>query len=98
MKQSIRLTSNTPLPLAELVAEALANETRVAESNIRQVMGRLAEFEARYSMRSEQFEERYQAGELEQEPDWEEWLVGIRALERLIEQSEALKGIKIEEE
>jgi len=97
MKQTIRLTCETELPLKEIIGEALANEIRLAETGVRKLMSHLGEFETNYRMRSEQFEEKYRAGELEENPDWEGWLAGIAALDMLIEQNEALKGIVIEE-
>lgn len=64
MSQQVRITSSTSIPLKPLIEAALRDEARLLEWSIRRTLERLREFEARYGMSSEEFDRRFQAGEL----------------------------------
>jgi hypothetical protein len=81
-----RLTANRLQALAELYRQGqesdlmdrtleklLRHEAEQSQAQLRQLQADLAELEQRYGLSSEQFYQRYQAGQMGDEMDYVEW-------------------------
>jgi len=95
MSQQVRITSPTTIPLKPLIEAALRDEARLLEWGIRRTLERLRRFEAHYGMSSEEFERRFQAGELNDHPDFIEWAGELAFYRLLIAQRDALLGADV---
>jgi len=73
----------SPLTLREEVVPLIRSSSglkrRALEFNLRKYRGRLAQFEQRYGMGSQEFAARFDAGELGDEADWFEWQYVLEA-------------------
>jgi hypothetical protein len=96
MSQQVRITSPASVPLRPLIEAALRDEARLLERSIRRTMERLRHFETRYGMPSEEFERRFQAGELDDHPDFIEWFGELTFYRLLLAQRDALLGAEIQ--
>ena len=91
----IRVISSHDHELKPLVATALENELRIIHAGIKRTRQRLRYFEEKYGLSSNEFLRRYENDELNETPDFAEWVGEIRMLGRLNEKSEILKDIRI---
>ncbi len=92
----VTLSSDAERPLRPLVEGALAEALRLEEAGLQRTEQRLREFEGRYGMTTAEFIERYERDELEDTPDFGEWVGEYRLLLRQREKADALHGIRID--
>jgi hypothetical protein len=90
----LTLVSSSQRPLQPLVEGALHNELRLLEAGIRRSEQRLQEFEARYSLSTADFVQRYENDELEETLEFAEWIGEYCLRERLLEKADALRAIR----
>ncbi len=91
----VTLSSDSERPLRPLVEVALADALRLEEAGLWRTEQRLREFEGRYGMATAEFIARYERDELEETPDFDEWVGEHRLLLRQREKADALRGIRI---
>jgi hypothetical protein len=81
--------------IKSLVQAALVNEQRLLEAGLRRTEEKLAEFEAKYKLGTEEFISRFENDEMEESLDLSEWMGEFRMRERLREKIETLKDVEI---
>ena len=94
MLGQVTIKTESPAVLRPLLRAALQNETKVLTHGIKRTRDRLVAFEKQYEMSSEQFESRFEAGEIEETLDFIDWLMEIQALRSLDEQYQALRNAR----
>jgi hypothetical protein len=95
MLQQITVTMNTSAALRPLLESAVHTESKAMGLGVQRTRARLAEFEQRFGLTSEEFERRFAARELDESLDFIEWLGEIKTLRLLEEQQRALQGLTI---
>lgn len=90
MTEQIIITSKAKVSIKPLVESALKNEVKTIRHGIQRTRKRLAAFETKYDLHSDQFEKKFNAGEIEETLDIIDWLMEIQALRLLEEQYQAL--------
>ena len=83
MIQQITITTAAPEHVKPLVETAIQNELKTLLHGIKRTREQLAHFEQRLGMQSEDFERRFNAGEIEETLDTIDWLMEIEALRLL---------------
>jgi len=82
----------------EVVSKAIgrAVETRLADldQRIEEITDRIRSFESKYHMRTEAFVKRYNAGELEENLDYMEWIACKEILEDLAKEKDMLLQVE----
>ena len=94
MLSQVTIKTEAPMTLKPLLRSAIQNETKVLQQGIKRTLERLAAFEQQYGMRSDEFERRFEAGEIQETLSFIDWLMEIRALQLLNEQDQALKNAR----
>ncbi|MBS1253027.1 MAG: hypothetical protein MAG451_02072 [Anaerolineales bacterium] len=84
MIQQVTITTDTPVELKPLIESAIQSELRMLELGLERTHQRLQIFEERYSLTSEEFERRFEAGEIDESLDYIEWAGEIKT-HRLLE-------------
>jgi len=84
MLQPLTIMTETPERAKPLVKVAIQNELKTLLHGIKRTHEQLAGFEKRFGMPSENFERRFNTGEIEETLDTIDWLMEIEAL-RLLE-------------
>jgi hypothetical protein len=92
----VRLVTEGKRELKPLVQAALANELRLIEAGIRQTEKRLADFEKRFGVSTQDLIASYERDEREEVLELGEWIGEFRLLGRLREKAEVLRDIRIE--
>jgi hypothetical protein len=83
MLDQVTIKTESPAILRPLLRAALQNETKVLTHGIKRTRERLNAFEKRYELTSEEFESRFEAGEIKETLDIIDWLMEIQALRSL---------------
>ena len=78
-----------------VVRSSLDLKRKALEFNLRQYRARLTRFEAQYSMSSEEFEAKFQAGALEDDADWFEWEFVLDGFRQTAQQIDLLKSVRL---
>jgi len=78
-----------------IIKSSLAMKRRALEFSLQKYSKRLAAFEQRYGMDSEEFVSRFEAGELGDEPDWFEWQYLLDAHRETQRQLKLLSTIRL---
>lgn len=78
-----------------LVKSSLEMKRKALEFNLRDYQRRLAAFEAEHKMTSEQFAEKFGAGELGDNAAWFEWEFALDALRETEHQLDLLASVKL---
>ena len=94
MLGQVTIKTESPSVLKPLLRAALQNETKILTHGIKRTRERLAAFEKQYGMSSEEFESRFEAGEIKETLELIDWLMEIQALRSLDEQHQALKNAR----
>ena len=94
MLGQVTIKTESPAVLRPLLRAALQNETKMLAHGIKRTRERLATFEQQYRMSSEEFESRFEAGEIKEDLELIDWLMEIQALRSLDEQYQALKNAR----
>ena len=95
MLGQVMVTTESPSILKPLLRAAIQNEARSLSHGIKRTRARLAEFEGRFGMTSDEFERRYLAAEITESLEFIEWLGEIKMLRLLDEQKSALEGARV---
>lgn len=93
----LTITSQQNRPLRPLVEAALENEARVLEVAIRKTQWRLHQFESKYDLATDEFLERFRAGEIQETLEMDEWIGESRMLQHLQEKLDILRSLEIDD-
>ncbi|HOG46978.1 MAG TPA: hypothetical protein PLJ35_11060 [Anaerolineae bacterium] len=96
MSERVTVTTERPALLRPLLGAAIQNEAKLVAHGIKRTRDRLALFEKRFGISSEEFERRFDAGEIEETLDYIEWSMEIRALRLLQEQHQVLSEARVD--
>ena len=91
MRQQVVVTTDAPAALKPLLASAIQSELRMLELGLARITERLQAFEKQYSLTSEEFEQRFETGEIGESLDYIEWAGEIKTYRRLEEPWQALQ-------
>ena len=91
MRQQVVVTTDAPAALKPLLASAIQSELRMLELGLARITERLQAFKKQYSLTSEEFEQRFETGEVGERLDYIEWAGEIKTYRRLEEQWQALQ-------
>ena len=92
----LRIISQEDHQLRPLIDAALKNELRLIEFGIRQTKNKLKNFENNYQIDTQEFLKKYEDDQFEETMDLIEWIGEYRMLERLNQEANVLRGIKLE--
>lgn len=95
MIQKVTVTTDASVALKPLIESALRSEARMLELGLERTRQHLRAFEAQHSMTSEEFERRFERGEVEESLDFIEWAGEIKTRRLLQAQLEALKEAQL---
>jgi len=95
MTQQVTITTDAQVPLKPLIESAIRAELRMLELGLERTRQRLRAFEERYGMTSEEFERRFNAGDLAESLDFIEWAGEIKTYELLEAQWQTLKKAQL---
>jgi hypothetical protein len=88
-------TSNRKL-LKPLIASAIENEKKIVLLGLQRTQARLAEFEQKHGLTSEEFERRLNASELAETVEFSEWRMEIGMLKLLERQYQTLQDARLD--
>ena len=95
MTQQVTITTDAQVPLKPLIKSAIRAELRMLELGLERTQQRLRAFEERYGMTSEEFERRFNAGDLAESLDFIEWAGEIKTYQLLEAQWQALQKVQL---
>ena len=95
MAQQVTITTDTQIALKPLIEAALRAELRMLELSLQRTAQRLRAFETQYGLTSEEFERRFNAGEIEESLEFIEWAGEIKTYRLLDAQRQALQGVQL---
>ena len=95
MAQQVTVTTDTQIALKPLIESALRSELRMLELSLHRTSQRLRAFEEQYGLTSEEFEQRFNAGEGEESLDFIEWAGEIKTYHLLDAHRQALQGVQL---
>jgi hypothetical protein len=90
----LTLISSHPTLLQPLLQDAILNEVRLLKLSIQRTQQRLATFEAKYYLSTDDFLNKYENDQLAENLDFAEWIGEHRMLQRLQEKVKTLQGVK----
>ncbi len=90
----LTLISDQKHPLKPVIEGAIHNEMKLIELGIRKTEKRLKHFETQYSLSTDEFLKQYQANQLEETLDFDEWIGESRMRTRLTEKIQTLQGVQ----
>jgi len=94
MAQQVTVTTNAQIALKPLLESAVRSELRMLELSLQRTSQRLRDFEARYGLTSDEFERRFNTGELEESLDFIEWAGEMKTFRLLEARQQALQGVQ----
>jgi hypothetical protein len=95
MIQRVVVTAEAQVALKPLIESALRSEARLLELGLERTQQRLHDFEAQYGLASEEFERRFQQGEVEVSLDFIEWAGEIKTYRLLQVQVQILQEAEL---
>jgi hypothetical protein len=95
MRQQVVVTTDAPVALKPLLASAIQSELRLLELGLTRTSERLHAFEEQYGFTSEDFERRFEAGEVAESLDFIEWAGEIKTSRLLQAQRQALQSVQL---
>ncbi len=95
MAQQVTVTTDAQVALKPLIESALRSELRMLELSLQRTSQRLRAFEAQDSLTSEEFERRFNAGEVDESLDFIEWAGEIKTYRLLDAHRQALQGVQL---
>jgi len=78
MAQHVTITTDAQITLKPLIESALRSELRMLELSLQRTIQRLRAFETQYGLTSDEFERRFNSGEIEESLDFIEWAGEIK--------------------
>ena len=94
MAQQVTVTTDAQVALKPLLESAVRSELRMLELSLQRTSQRLQDFEVQYGLISDEFERRFNTGELEESLDFIEWAGEVKTLRLLKAQHQALQGVR----
>jgi hypothetical protein len=91
MLQQVNVTSDGPAAIKPLLEAAIRSQLRALNYGIERTRERLAEFEQRFKLSSDEFERGFESGQIEETLDYIEWSGEIKTLHLLEDQLRACK-------
>ena len=95
MLQEVMVSSDAPVPIRPLIESAIRSELRMLDLALERTRRRLLDFESKYVMSSEDFQSRFENGEVAESLDFIEWAGEVKTLQMLAAQRQALLGIRL---
>lgn len=95
MSQEVTVISEAAVSLKPLIESAIRTELRMLELGLERTSQHLRSFEEKYGMASEEFEHRFEAGEIAESLDFIEWAGEIKTYLLLQTHRQALQGARI---
>jgi len=95
MLQQITVTTDTPVALKPLIESAIQSELRMLDLGLERTRQRLGAFEKQHGLTSEEFERRFNAGQIAESLDFIEWAGEIKTHRLLQSQRQALQGARL---
>ena len=95
MAQQVTVTTDAQIALKPLIESALRSELRMLELSLQRTSQRLRAFEEQYGLTSEEFEQRFNTGAVEESLDFIEWAGEIKTYRLLDAQRQALQGVRL---
>jgi len=95
MIQRVTVTVDAPVAIKPLLESAIRSELRMLELGLERTHQRLRAFEERYGLTSEEFERRFEAGEVNESLDFIEWAGEIKTYRLLEAHRQALQGVEL---
>ena len=89
------MTTEATIALKPLLESAIRSELRLLELGLARTSQRLRVFEDQYGLPSEEFERRFNAGELEESLDFIEWAGELKTFHLLEARHQALQGVQL---
>lgn len=96
MLQEIVIRSSAEEPIKPLVESAIRRQLKTLQHGITRTKERIAEFENRLGMTSAEFEQKLQAGNIEETIETIDWNMELAALRLLESQYQSLSEAKID--
>lgn len=96
MGQQVIVTTEAPVALKPLLESAIRSELRVLDLGLARTAERLRTFEQQHGLTSEDFEQRFEAGDLEESLDYLEWAGEIKTYRLLTAQRQALQQVQLQ--
>lgn len=93
--QQVTVTTEASVALKPLLESAVRTELRMLEIGLERTAQRLRDFEERFGLGSEEFERRFDAGQVGESLDFIEWAGEIKTYRLLQAQREALQGVRL---
>ncbi|NKQ36864.1 MAG: hypothetical protein HF973_14795 [Chloroflexi bacterium] len=96
MLQQLTITTTNKKTLKPLLESAIANEKQMLLLGLSRTEKQLAEFEREFGMSSAEFEERLNAGELEETEAFTDWRMELGMLKLLKNQYQSLQNAQLD--
>jgi len=93
MIQEITISGNSEIPIRPLIESAVQSELRTLDMAIHRTNQRLISFQEKYNMGSDEFENRFETGDISESLDFIEWLGEIKTLALLNAHKQTLRGV-----
>ncbi len=94
---TLTITAERDKGVKPLLSTAIENEIRLLKAGIRKTERRLLEFEQAHGLTTGIFIQKYEAGEMNENLAWDEWIGESRTTALLHDKLEALQGVRIED-
>ena len=95
MAQQVTVTTDAQIALKPLIESALRSELRMLELSLQRTSQRLRAFEAQYGLTAEEFERRFNVGEMTESLDFIEWAGEIKTYRLLDAHRQALQEVQL---
>lgn len=95
MAQQVTVSTDAQVALKPLLESALRSELRMLELSLQRTAQHLQAFEAQYELTSNEFERRFNAGEIKESLDFIEWAGEIKTFRFLDAQRQTLQGVQL---
>jgi len=96
MLQQMKIVTDNRLLLEPLVRSAMEQERRMIALGLERTRSRIAEFEGRFQMDSQEFEKRLHNLELDETVEFSEWRMELGMLRLLEQQYKALSDARFD--
>jgi hypothetical protein len=95
MSQQVTITTEAGAPLKPLIESAVRTELRMLELGLERTAERLRGFERQYGLSTDEFESRFDAGEIQESLDFIEWAGELKTYRLLQAQWQALDQVQV---
>lgn len=95
MTQQVIVTTEEAIALKPLIESAIRSEIKVLDLGLERTSQRIRAFETQYGLTSEEFENLFNTGRIEENLDFIEWAGEIKTYRLLKAQKTALQGARL---